>query len=156
MSIEALGGYSQDDEHIWLKNPLTPKQIHINAHTPLDEPEDDRTVTQKDFTGKFQGKKAAVYEKDDDAYSFGVREDAEEEEGYEFKSSKDMIEESNVHGFQASNYSAKDIVGSALQNGRSVDEAYTVYKTQKAYNTSAGKTKAPVDALGARKFRAHE
>lgn len=155
MSIEALGGNSQDDEHVWLKSPFTPKNIKINAHTPLDEPQDDKATTQKDFVSKYRGTKALLYKADDDKYTFGVKNasDDKDDEAVKFESSSNMIESSKVGSFQLSNYSAKDIVNKEIKRGRSVDEAYTAYKTQKAYETSAGKTKTPIDALGTRKFR---
>ena len=157
MSIEALGGNSQDDEHVWLKNPLIQKNgVKINAHTPLDEPQDDKAVTQKDFIGKYRGVKAALYKTDEDDYSLGIRNVSDkDDEAVKFESSAEMIEKSKVGSLQASNLSAKDLVGGKIKRGHSVEEAYTVYKAQKAYETSAGKTKTPIDALGNRKFRAH-
>jgi len=156
MSIEALSGNSQDDEHVWLKSPFTPKNIKINSHTPLDEQQDDKAVTQKDFVGKYRGVKAVLYKADEDDYSFGIKNVSDkDDEAVKFESSSNMIEKSKVGSLQASNLSAKDLVGGEIKRGRSVEEAYTAYKTQKAYETSAGKTKTPIDALGTRKFRAH-
>lgn len=157
MSIEALGGNSQENEHVWLKNPFTPKQITLNSHTPLDEQQDDKAVTQKDFIGKYRSTKAAVYKADEDKYSFGMKNgtNEKEDEAVKFESSSEMIENSKVGSFQASNLSAKDIVSGRMKRGDSVDEAYTAYKTQKAYETSVGKSKSPIHDLGTRKFRTH-
>ena len=155
MSTEALGEHSNNSERVWLKYPFVPNNgIKINAHTPLDEADEDKAVTQNDFL-KNSKLKAKVFNKDDDAYSFGISNTAAEAElGHKIKSSADMIADSSVNSFQASNLSAKDIVGNAINKGRSVQDAYTVYKTQKAYKTSAGISKDPIKDLGSRKFKA--
>ena len=154
MSTDAIGAYSKDTVYGQLtapflygneNKPFNP--VHINAHTPLDEPQEAKTTTLNDFRQNVVKDKLFHEEDFVNTEALGMKTDAVEQDLLKKSVNSDFPPET-VSNFTASSLSKSDIVNGAIKNGYSPSQAMTVAKANVAYAKSlVNPTSNVVDAL---------
>lgn len=157
MSTEAIGAYSPDTVYGQLTSPFTPQKIKINAHTPYDKVDENKSkvFSREHFKGKPQAK--MIYELPEDKNSVNIanKEFPPKYNGNKVENNKDTEEKTtiDVTTFQASKASSKDIVQNSLKHGYTPEQAVAINKAQEAYKKSAILTKDPAATLSTRSYK---
>lgn len=142
---EAIAPYSPTTIYGQLTSPFTPKTVTINAHTPYDKVDEEKSeVFSRDyFKGKPQAKIA--YELPEVNQEFPPKNTVSDAE-----SDKKPVE---LTPFSASSASSSDIVQSSLKRGYTPQEAVALKDAQNAYKNSAVMTKDPTGTLSTCSYR---
>ena len=160
MSIEATsGGYSPDTVYGNLTAPFLYDEgkpgaflIHINAHTPYDEPAESKAVSQSDYRQLVQNEKLFHIEDFVSIQSIGLQSE-KFSQGLVERATYEPYSAKTVSSFSLSSLSKSDMVNNALKLGYSPNMALTVANAQRAYQNQPTNVAANVvDVLGNAEF----
>lgn len=130
MSIEQIQPYSPDTVYGHLTMPFLDKPVHINAHTPLDEEDENTVLNRGSFYNNLTQGKVSV-EDIRDVASLKLDDSLKVDIG--IKLAQDFPPEPSVAVFQASKYTnGTGVVNDALKMGYTGQEAI---KFGHAYNS---------------------
>jgi len=162
MATESIGAYSRDTVYgrltapfVYDQNGRNAQKVHINAHTPLDEPQVQKTVTQSDYRLQLSSEKLFHINDFNSIEAIGIGNENASQIGILKNPAEIEIPPKLVSSFSKSSLSSSNsnIVYNALNNGYSTSQAVTIAKAQKAYSQSLGNvTASPANVLGSRKF----
>ena len=139
MSTDAIGAYSKDTVYgqltapfIYENNNRNAYRIHINAHTPLDEPQEEKAVSLNDFRQNVSTDRLFKIEDFVETEVLGMKSEAVTQ-GLVHTINNEFPPK-NVSSFSASELSKSDIVKGAIKSGYKPHQAILMARANAEYS----------------------